>query len=336
MNDLKKILNKDNFNRFKYIKNIINKYPINKVDITDINTIKNAYAEYTPKYTIILDHNKIYNYAKSLIFNKLSKEQIDDLYSMKNCINIIDDNLEINILYKSEIDKKIINLIFSSIKLFKKINGEKKMCIIIALSDINRKITTKIISRNNVNGGTDYDLGIKIYRKEEALKVLFHELIHYYKIDHKELDKYHSEIFEPFKIIHPENFGHETKKSIHELYTEYNAMKYHIAVVSYYTNVSPLLIYHYEKIWSLYQVCKILKHYDLNRFEDLFTIGFVEDTHVFTYYIVKFFLLWKYTNNIRAETIKNILKDQEIIKVINENMNLTFDKSLRMTFFELF
>ena len=124
-------------------------------------------------------------------------------------------------------------------------------------------------------------------------------------------------------------------QSINEAYTEYLAVLHHIAIISFYTNKSPYLIYHYEKLWSMYQVCKILKHYNMNKFDDLQVNKFVQETNVFSYYIIKFFLLWKLDNKCSSKTLINILDDQDIIKVINQNMNLQFDKNLRMTLFEL-
>jgi hypothetical protein len=337
MNSIKDILTEDTFERFKYIENLVNKYPINEIDLTEINKIKDSFIEYKPKYDIISDFKIVNNLAIKLIHKKSWKEKIDELNNMKKYINIKDGNLEINILYTndSDVNDKLINLIYSCIKVFKKINGDKKILAIIALCKMKRELTSDIIGRKNVNGGGDDMFGIKIYRKQEVIKVIFHELVHYYKLDHKEFDNYHVEIFKKFKIIHPEYFGEETNKSIHEVYTEYIAIKYHVAIISYYTKVSPQLIYHYEKIWSLYQTCKILHHYKISRFEDLYAKDFVEDTHVFSYYIIKFFLLWKNVNIKSYMDIKKILDDQEIINVINENIDIKFDKNLRMTLFEL-
>jgi len=337
MNNLKDILTKDTFQRFKFIENIINKYTIIDSDLTEINYIKDMYIEYTPNYTIIEDSMIVNNIAKMLIHKNSFQEKKDELNKMQKLVNIKENNLEINILYyeDSYIDKNLINKIYSIIKVFYKINGLKKILFIVALCNLKRVISSEIIGKNNVNGGEDNLLGIYIYRKEEVLKVIFHELIHYYKLDHKELDNHQSKIYKKFKIIHPESFLEETNKSIHESYTEYIALKYHIAIISYYTGVSSKIIYHYEKIWSLYQVCKILKHYKMNNFKDLYIKEFVENSHVFSYYIIKFYLLWNNINYSPNIDIIKILENPEIIKIINENMMLNFDKGLTMTLFEL-
>jgi hypothetical protein len=330
-----KILERDTFNRFELIKDMIQKYPVIKDTnlLNEINKIKDSYIEYTPKYDTISDYEKVNEYAQLLIHRKSWQNKINELNDMKHYVSIIDGNLEIVILYKDSLSIPLVNLIFSVIKLFKKINGDKKILAIIGLCKMKRKITGNIIGRENVNGGGDDVFGLKIYREEEVLKVILHELTHYYKLDNKELDENQVEILKKFKIIHPEGFGEEANKSIHEAYTEITAMKYYIALISYYTKNSPLIIYHYEKIWSLYQVCKILSHYMMVRFEDLYTKDLVEDTHVFAYYIIKFFFLWNNTKDFRM--IGDVLEDKEIIRIINENINRKFDNSLRMTFFEL-
>jgi hypothetical protein len=113
---------------------------------------------------------------------------------------------------------------------------------------------------------------------------------------------------------------------------------HHIAIISYYTNRSPILFYHYEKLWSLYQVCKILNHYKLKKFEDLDSKEFKQDTNVFSYYIIKFFMLYKLDNKCDYKNLINILNDKEIISIINENIqsnHQNFDNNLRMTLFEL-
>jgi hypothetical protein len=123
--------------------------------------------------------------------------------------------------------------------------------------------------------------------------------------------------------------------SVQEAFTEFLAMLHHLALVSYYTKVAPRLLYHYEKIWSLYQACHVLNHNNMKKFEDVYESKFKQETNVFSYYVIKFFLLWKMNNKCCIKNIDSILNDQEIIKTINKNINKKFDKGLRMTLFEL-
>ncbi len=73
----------------------------------------------------------------------------------------------------------------------------------------------------------------------------------------------------------------------------------------------------------------------MNKFEDLYVKEFKQGTNVFSYYILKFFVLYRLDNKCSYKNLQNILDDQEIINIINENINQKFDNSLRMTLFEL-
>ena len=177
---------------------------------------------------------------------------------------------------------------------------------------------------------TDY-VRIEVFRKEEVLKVLCHELCHFYKLDCIQIDKNQNQVLKKFNIKNDNN----VTLSLSEALNECLAMIHHVAIISYYTKKSPLLIYHYEKLWSLYQICNVLNHYGMKKFEDLYEKKFEQETNVFSYYIIKFFLLWKLDNKCSIKNVNDILADKRIIEVINKNIDKTFDKGLRMTLFEL-
>jgi hypothetical protein len=134
------------------------------------------------------------------------------------------------------------------------------------------------------------------------------------------------------------NFNIKTNKiylSVQEAFTEYLAMMHHIALVSYYTKQPIRLIYHYEKIFSLFQICKILNHHNFKQFQDFYKKEVIQETNVFSYYIIKFFILYRMDNKCSLKNLNEILNDSEIINIINENMMCKFDDNLRLTFFEL-
>jgi hypothetical protein len=316
-------LDKKTFERFKLIQNLINKYHINKFNKSQIDSIKEQYIEYIPKYKIIKEN---LHFEDSQF---IDKELVDEFIHFKEYIHIEESNIDIKISYDN-IDNDLINIIYSIVKLFLKLYGEKIIKLKFALTNHQRFITKKIIGTINVNGGQTDGKTIELFRREEIIKVLCHELIHFYKLDCRSIDDKQENILDKFNI--------KTviiNQSINEAYTEYLALIHHIALISVYINISPYLIYHYEKIWSLYQVCKILKHYGMNQFEDLYKNKFIQETNVFSYYIIKFFLIWILDNKCNYKNLKSILDDQEIINIINENMNIQFDKNLRMTLFEL-
>jgi hypothetical protein len=317
-------LDNQTFKRFKLIEGLINKYPIINFDTSEIDKIKKNYIEYEPKYEIISGKIKL---EDGFMDNKIKS----DINKFEKYIQIKEENIDIKIVHDT-ITKKLINTIYNIIKLFIKLYGNRKIIIRIVLSQIPREISSKIIGKGNVNGGQTDFIKIEVYRREEVIKVLCHELIHFYKLDCNVIDKHQDKILDPFNIK-----TIDTYQSIQEAYTEYLAVMHHIGIISYYIKKSPLIIYHYEKIWSLYQVCKILKHYNMEKFEDLYENKFIQETNVFSYYIIKFFMLWKLDNKCSYKNLINVLDDKEIIKIINENLklNLNFDKNLRMTLFEL-
>jgi len=321
-------LDKDTFFRFKFIKNLINKYPIINFDLTEINNIKNNYIEYKPSFKKEIGNPQL----ESNTF--IEKDILNKILKFNNYILISEEYFTLKIYYDN-ISDLLINRIYSIIKLFQKLYGNKNInSINIILLEQKREITTKIIGASNVNGG--YIIGsndksdIFVFRKEEVIKVLIHELCHFYKLDCQKIDRYQNNIFKKINIKTPDYL------SLNEVFTEYIAILHHTAIISFYINISPLLIYHYEKIWSLYQVAKILKHYNFNKFEDLYTKELIQETNVFSYYILKFFILYKRNNKCSYKNLQDILNDKEIINIINENINNNkYDKNLRLTLFEL-
>jgi hypothetical protein len=316
-------LSKDTFKRFNLIKHLIKKYPYKNINTTEIQKIKDAYQEYSPIYKIINSSLKIED------SQFIDKPLFDEIKTFKQYIQIKESSIDIKISYNEEPSKKLINIIYSAVRLFQKLYSKKNIIITIALTTQKRIITTPIIGTINTNGGQTDLISIEIFRKEEVIKVLMHELCHFYELDCGNINKNQEIIMNNFNIKTP-NF-----LSVQEAFTEYLAMIHHIALISYYTNQSILLIYHYEKIFSLFQICKILYHYKFKKFEDLYKNQMIQGTNVFSYYIIKFFILYKMDNKCSIKNLKQILDDSEIIKIINENMMCKFDNNLRLTLFEL-
>jgi hypothetical protein len=309
--------------RFKNIESLINKYPIEDIDTSKIKKIKEAYQEYTPKYSII---NKTLKITDSQFYGKLIANEIK---TFKHYIFINEPLIDIKISFKNKPSDKLINKIYSIVRLFQKLYENKKVVVTIALSSLKRMITSLIIDAPDVNGGQTDLNQIEVFREEEVLKVLMHELCHYFKLDCGDINKKQEPLMNKFNIKTP------TYLSVQEAFTEYLAMLHHIAIISYYTNIAIKLIYHYEKMWSLYQVCKILNHYKMEKFEDLKNKKMIQGTNVFCYYIIKFFILYTMDNKCSVSNLSNILDNKRIINMIDDNMNMKFDKCMRMTLFDL-
>jgi len=321
---MQELLSKESFDRFKLIKSIIKKYPYTDINTTEIQKIKDAYQEYVPIFKVI----KTNMHIEDPQF--IDKPLLDELKTFNEYIQIKEPSIDIKISYKNKPSDKLINIIYSSVKLFQKLYGNKKMIISIALTEQKRTLTTPIIGSINVNGGQTDLRSIEVFRKEEVLKVLMHELCHFYELDCGNINNNQEIVMKNFNI--------KTNKiylSVQEAFTEYLAMMHHIALVSYYTKQPIRLIYHYEKIFSLFQICKILNHHNFKQFQDFYKKEVIQETNVFSYYIIKFFILYRMDNKCSLKNLNEILNDSEIINIINENMMCKFDDNLRLTFFEL-
>jgi hypothetical protein len=316
-------LSKDTFQRFNLIKHLIKKYPYANINISEIQKIKDAYQEYSPTYKIINTPLKIEG------SKFIDKSLLDELKTFKQYIIIKEPSIDIKISYNDEPSKKLINMIYSAVRLFQKLYSTKNVIVSIALTTQKRVLTNPIIESVNVNGGQTDLVEIEIFRKEEVVKVLMHELCHFFKLDCGNINDKQEPIMSKFNIKTPNYL------SVQEAFTEYLAILHHIALISYYTNQSIRLIYHYEKIFSLFQICKILNHYKFKQFEDLYKNEMIQGTNVFSYYIIKFFILYTLDNRCSIKNLKQILDNQDIIKIINENMNCKLDNNMRMTLFEL-
>lgn len=320
---ISKCFNKNTYERFHLIKHLINKYPFININITEIQKIKDAYQEYPASYKLINSPLKIED------SQFIDKPLYDEMKTYKEYIQIKEPSINIKISYKEKPNEKLINIIYSTVRLFQKLYGNKNIILIIALTNHKRLLTTPEIGTINTVGGQTNFIKIEIFRKEEVVKVLMHELCHFYEIDCVNVDENQSLLMNRFNIKTPYYL------SVQEATTEYLAILHHIALVSFYTKESIRCLYHYEKIFSLYQVCKILNHYKFKRFEDLYKNEMIQGTNVFSYYIIKFYILYKMDNRCSIHNLNKILDDTEIINIINENMNCTFDKNLRLSFFEL-
>jgi hypothetical protein len=184
----------------------------------------------------------------------------------------------------------------------------------------------KILHEDNVNTGVSYKNNIVIWREEEMLKVLIHELIHNYKLDFGYDYIRFKNVIKINKSLN--NIRHNDKNNIiiNEAYTESMAT---IIFCVYFSVVFKLDINNIivKEIWhSFIQTARILKYFGFNTIEE-FTgeepsnAMFVEKTNVFSYYVIKSILFFKLCRTIRLFDSDN--KNNEFIELI------TFDDSYK-------
>ena len=202
-----------------------------------------------------------------------------------NYIKITFENITINIIDSINTDSILINHIINICRWLFAINSTpyKLLNIYLFLSPEKKNANEQCLktdsnlehfcnlSRTNINSGASlYENWIQIFRKEEILKVLIHELIHYLELDinsHSHIiDKHCSQI-----NMHP----HSNDILVNEAYTELLAIYLHtmyVGKIKYPNNFEEKFwkLYMIEEKYTIYQINKIFKNYsipDLNYFK---------------------------------------------------------------------
>ena len=175
-----------------------------------------------------------------------------------------------------------------------------------------------VLDENNVNSGVtifqsdDYnERMIVIYRKEELFKVLLHELIHYYELDFHDYNGMHDTYFiEKYGVVVSEPYKNRRNPlALYESYTETVACYGYVLTYMLFKN-KPM---EQKNIQSLVE--KETKHYMIQAHK-VFKYGHMrENTHVFSYYIIKaaiYFQFDKFKDFLKANGIKmDALEKQE-------------------------
>ena len=283
-------------------------------------------------------------YIHSSIKNKIYK---DAKYLVTYNLKLQGTQIEINTLFLSEKDfknlnkfEKTIDNVFIFLKFmffYLKRKKPKQMKYYLFLTN-NRKVLPKskdeVIGSLNCNTGITYGCSLNgevlIYRKEECFKVILHETIHLLCLD--------------FNNLHLEKINQKIKNLLHinsnvnlfESYTEYWANIFHSIFCAKNLSVNykkDFLLYldfilTYEKMYSLFQCIKVLKHMRLNYKQliskdeisiSLKKLYYKEESNIFAYYVVKMvllyyneeFLMWCKKNN--KEIIFNFKKNTKNI-----------------------
>ena len=257
---------------------------------------------------------------------------------------ILDLKPHIITIYGSNISKRFINHVASIIRWWEKINPQKYI-ITFYLSDVKKIIPPdhlpKVITEEYGNSGFTFirePSDIHIFRKEESLKVLIHELIHACKFD-----------FNGSNLIDiPCNIRDDDISN--EGITEYLAIvHYYWYVASFmceFPNNQDIIITQFIDLisndlkWQDYQVSKILNYFDLEADDLLQKNNFKQKTSILSYFFLKDYLftqnslpiiLSRDINKINGliREMKGYLLRHKIIPVLNKSI------SLRMSLYEL-
>jgi hypothetical protein len=216
-----------------------------------------------------------------------------------------------------------------------------------------------VLGANNVNGGFCYGCTnageIVVYRSEEWFKVFTHELIHNYGVDHyifeymKEVKSNNNDYFRSYKkFINNFNLSREININennifkifdigLQESIVEYWGEFFNNAIFCFNYGLNPFNVYYknfhnimnLEIIHGYFQSTKILKKNNMN-FNVLLSKNkslneqnkYKERTHIFSYYILKLFLL----NNYKS-LVNIFIKKSDLINIKDE-YRLQLDKNI--------
>ena len=277
-----------------------------------------------------------------------------------------ENKLNLEIIRHKDDDRNYIKYIIKIISFMRQLankyncyNG--KLNIVFFLGNESKKlkihnINEKLISSDNVNSGSCYpESSIVIWRKEEFLKVLIHELIHFHHIDFSSRDKNYSNL----KSLLDDNIKIDGMDAVNESYTETITIIIHEYILSRLLKIDFNYLLDLEIKFIYFQVCKIIKYYNGKTLDDIFTINLLQNTSIRSYYIIKYINLvnlndfiklvdetnLKITNNIEKYTdyLQKILKKKNflceessnLIEKIKFKKNYTFD-NMKMTLYDIF
>ena len=256
-------------------------------------------------------------------------------------------NIVMNITYftKENKDKVIIEDLFSKIvnrlifmmnisKIYKDVNLEvydtpfKKQLPCSKHEECKKKVTPK-----HVNTGMSWPNNIVIYRREELLKLIIHEMIHLLNIDEKDEDNNAFLEFSNLFCINKE------KLLINESYVETLALLIDIYIKLWEKNMLNYENYKHNIkkviLFNLKQCSKICIFYNIKKYKELFVNNnkckkyLDNDSNIFSYHIVKLVNLYNLNNFISLyieNKNTNILKESYNYRLYLKYLKRNFDK----------
>lgn len=325
-----------------------------------LQVIKKINPLYSDNILEYLDNLPPITFKNQLYFTKKQSaplEALDDskfskFPSILNAVKLLTTKytLDINphkiIIYGTNVSDKYINHVSNIVRWWATIMPGKYL-ISIYLTDIKKRLPPiypnkpKILTEEYSNSGFTFiaePRDIHIFRKEESLKVLIHELIHssQFDFDNKYLHKL------PLKI--------KDDNITNEGITEYLAIIFYYWYVANYTHTffypnttSNNLFINYlsnDIGWQEYQMNKILNYFNMNPSDLLIDNNFRQKTSILSYFFFKNFLFNQ--NSLPIILSRNYDDINSLINgmsdyIINYKKNIVPHSSLsmRMSLYEL-
>jgi len=257
--------------------------------------------------------------------NKFLSLDIINYIEQNDLYNYIasDCNYFIDIQTKKKLSKTFSLYLFSVLNLIGNLGNFKNFLNLeIYLTPIEKKLflINGKITNYNMNSGSCYPTkSVQIWRKEELLKVLIHELIHFYKFDFNPLidnyDKLITYIYNKFNI--------KSKINPFEAFTETLAIIIHSHYISNVLNIDYEQIIKNEIMWSCFQAAKLIKIFGGKEYDDLYKIEIKQTSNGLSYYILKCALLCNLSNFINFLDNKLYFSKSivEFIELLDQSLN---------------
>ncbi len=263
--------------------------------------------------------------------------------------------------------KNLIRYILILLEYSKSSKAKKDIEVKIFMTDEKKEINPnyKCLGINEVNSGSTYRgdcSSILVWRKEEAFKVILHELCHCLSFD---FELPHNILK---KIINLFSIPDDTEIRPYEAYVETWGEIIYLSILAVDLKLDIEQILQKEINFSCYQVAKILKHFGFKSWEEFYkntsrnSKDYCQKSSILSYYIIQAsfmfslesFLQWCSQHNGEQQSINynnnNISIDesfyqlieqccdnqdfQQTINILMEN-KFTDDSSLRMTYHEI-
>lgn len=274
---------------------------------------------------------RVYGYIQNRLHCKIERQYIFDNTRVSICIYCLNKNYPFAELYR------VLNFYIIALN---RMGHLPVLNITLYLTNLKKqfpKTSDLILNEDNVNSGVSIfnneDRMIVIYRKEELFKVLLHELIHYYGIDFHNygavhdryfIEKYGIQVSAPLK-------NKRNPLALFESYTE------SIACYGYILTRMLLKGEPIEQSNITAHVVKETKHYMMQASKVLKYSHLKENTHLFSYYIVKAAIYAKFnefiklinSQGIRLDTLGKQDNYLTFIKLVVDDE--TFWKTLKKT-----
>ena len=324
-------------NNLKLIKSYIEPLATSRVLLKSIKNERYKIKQFIKTHGTLDIHMAKLTYDEILVLdktiNKLSNVKWVDFNNLQKDLPNLTNNYKItwktnNIIYiktSGQLEQKIkrFELLIWMMEYLKEktLNTNKHITMYLILSNLEKKFPdlNEMVGVSNANTGyTDFKM-IYIWRLEEFEKVLFHEVVHYLKMDNSR-----EHVNKIAEIDGPTSY--------YEAITDVWGIYYHLIYLSLITRVSIKKLLEIELAFIKNQAMSMNNFMGLGNWVDYPKKTIQQTTPAFSYYILKY-LLFNYLldnehssaisyNNLLTKSLSNGFKIKPYIKIKSSRMSL--------------